>query len=152
MNQYYRVEQAEDGHERQHHTGATSYNAAAYHMMSMVENMCRNGWWRTDDQLHKRFPTDEQIRRGLEFAVILTNGERVVTLAVVECSAFEVTGTRLELREMEWLTRVVQIATPAPLELAHVNTDDLNTPIDGYTEVSDQYGDGYDVEQEAGVS
>lgn len=133
---YYRVEQSEQNHDRQPLTGATFFDAAQCRMMSIVENMRANGWWRTDDSMYKK----------LANAVVLANGQRVVALSVVECGANEVTGTRLELRELPWLTRAFELVEPRPLELVNVNTDDLNTPSD--IDVTDQYGDGYDVNEE----
>ncbi len=96
LYKFYRVEQSEAGQPRSVLCGATSHENANLRLQSITENMQANGWIHTDDINIKKLST----------VVMLTNGERTVTLAVVGCTANNVTGTQLELREMNWLTRV----------------------------------------------
>lgn len=93
MSKYYRVEQSETGCPRSVHCGATSHENATARLASIVENMEANSWKHTDEVNIKKLAT----------VVMLTDGSRVVTLSVMECTAEDV--TRLDLREMSWLSR-----------------------------------------------
>ncbi len=141
MTKFYRVEQSEANRRRAILCGATSHETACYRLQSIVENMFANGWRHTDEINIKKLAT----------VIMLTDSKRVVTLAVVECTADDVTGTKLELREMNWLTRV----QPQTFDVGDEDTKELEvtgeTPSDGlFAYIEEGYNEN-DQQESAGV-
>jgi len=136
MTTLYRVEQSEHERDRMPLTGATIHDAAKTHMMSIAENMMANGWYRTDRDNVKKLAT----------AVILTNDVRTVTLAVVECDESEFTGTKIELRQMEWLTRPVPCEPHFGVQVVDIDQTQSDAlfadELEGYDVVSEEARNG----------
>lgn len=139
MDKYYRVEQSERGQRRSILCGATSEENATARLHSIVENMLANGWKRSDEDLIKKLAT----------AVILENVPRKVTLAVKECTAEDVTSTKLDLREMPWLVRAVSIEPAYNCEDTRELFIGEQTPTDGLFDMRDGTDD---YQQESAVA
>ncbi len=91
---YFRVQKAASG-VREYLTGGMTLAAATSHLNSIARNLQANGYVKADRDIIRKLPV-----------VILAKDMRTVALTVVECSADDVTGTQLELREMNWLMSV----------------------------------------------
>ncbi len=127
----YRVEQSEKGIPRTVLCGASPLETANKRLQSIAENMLANQWRRTDEINDKPLAT----------VIMLTNGERTVVLAVKECTANDVTATKLDLREMNWLTRV-----PAQsFDIENDDTQEMEVSGETSEDVLDWLRDGSDL-------